>query len=133
MNLRKEYGLIKEKLILLKMERNKTEEIQLQINLLDAYLSVLSMRIDKECPEFNLIEFLKTNLVHTEFKKGDKVRYFSYDDESKHPLRYHIETDQTLGTVYFTDSLDDEVVEVLNDNGVTARDLVEAFKELGWM
>ncbi len=133
MNLRKEYGLIKEKLILLKMERNKTEEMQLQINLIDTYLSVLLMRINKECPEFNLVEFLKANLVHTEFKKGDKVRYFSYDDESKHPLRYHIQTDQTIGTVYFTDSLDDEVVEVLNDNGVTARDLVEAFKELGWM
>lgn len=83
----------------------------------------------------NLVAFLKENLEPKVFTFGEYNRHLScYENGDSQVLTYFSEEDvQDIGTVYFDERLNEEIVAILNEEKVTVDELIVAFKELGWL
>lgn len=85
---------------------------------------------------FDLVEFLKKNLVPKEFKEDDDNIFLNYDYIEKRIDWDCNEIVEIMGTIYFEDVEFEKLnilVNEMNDRGVTPEQLKEAYKKLGWL
>lgn len=85
---------------------------------------------------FDLVEFLKKNLVPKEFKEDDDNIFLNYDYIEKCIDWDCNEIVEIMGTIYFEDVEFEKLnilVNEMNDRGVTPEQLKEAYKKLGWL
>lgn len=81
---------------------------------------------------FNLKEFLKENLEPKEFVFNES-NYYLYWQNSKQKIDYGYNIDYEDFKAHFKETNIVTVVETLNDNKITKKQLKQAFKELGWI
>ena len=85
---------------------------------------------------FDLVEFLKKNLVPKEFKEDDDNIFLNYDYIEKRIDWDCNEIVEIMGTIYFEDVEFEKLnilVNEMNDRGITPDQLKEAYKEIGWL
>ena len=85
---------------------------------------------------FDLVEFLKKNLVPKEFKEDDDNIFLNYDYIEKRIDWDCNEIVEIMGTIYFEDVEFEKLnilVNEMNDRGVTPEQLKEAYKKLRWL
>ncbi len=85
---------------------------------------------------FDLVEFLKKNLVPKEFKEDDDNIFLNYDYIEKRIDWDCNEIVEIMGTIYFEDVEFEKLnilVNEMNDRGITPEQLKEAYKKLGWL
>ena len=85
---------------------------------------------------FDLVEFLKKNLVPKEFKEDDDNIFLNYDYIEKRIDWDCNEIVEIMGTIYFEDVEFEKLnilVNEMNDRGITPEQLKEAYKEIGWL
>lgn len=84
---------------------------------------------DEDKKSFDLVEFLKVNLEPREFEYESNNEYLGYDDgEWKRCVSSRVE----VPTVYFK-SICDSVTDELTTEGITVKQLIQAYKDLGWI
>lgn len=88
--------------------------------------------IEEDKKSFDLVEYLKENLVPKKFVCGEYNYYYYYDSKFKTWSTDYDEICQDIKT-YFDDDDDDYLVDMLNQNQITPQQLKNAFKELRWL
>lgn len=84
---------------------------------------------EEDKPPFNLVEFLKENLEPKEFEYYKGNEYIIHRDGE---LDCSSTAYAEIPTVYFK-AVYDPVLDILNTNKVTIKQLKQSYKELGWL
>lgn len=80
----------------------------------------------------NICNLLSETLEVKEFECGEYNYSIDYSHEFNSFTTIITKKIETLGRVYFKD-VPNSTLKTLNDNGVTLKQLKEAYKELGWL
>ena len=87
--------------------------------------------IEEDKKSFDLVEYLKENLVPKKFVCGEYNYYCYFDGKNEKWYMNYDETTQDI-KVYF-DDIDEYFADMLNKNKITPQQLKKAYKTLGWL
>lgn len=87
--------------------------------------------IEEDKKSFDLVEYLKENLVPKKFVCGEYNYYCYFDGKNEKWYMNYDETTQDI-KVYF-DDIDEYFADILNKNKITPQQLKKAYKTLGWL
>lgn len=87
--------------------------------------------IEEDKKSFDLVEYLKENLVPKKFVCGEYNYYCYFDGKNEKWYMNYDETTQDI-KVYF-DDIDEYFADMLNKNKITPQQLKNAFTELRWL
>lgn len=113
------------------------EKFEREEKIVTLYWNEIKLPAEEEDKKpFDLVEFLKKNLVPKEFKEDDDNIFLNYDYIEKRIDWDCNEIVEIMGTIYFEDVEFEKLnilVNEMNDRGVTPEQLKEAYKKLGWL